>query len=128
MRVLKFVRRNALNITVLLTTFSVCLCIYAVLLVEHERSAAILRECQNQDQRYEATVTRLNKLQKQQHKQGATPLIQIFNAAGVKVAHPERLAKAVQKLDTANHSGTLSLIDGLAPHRNCHKLASRATS
>lgn len=104
---LQWVKRNALNITLLLLALAAGAGVYALILVQNERAQTILRACRQQNDRHAATVSELDSLlaKAKQH------------------ASPARL-KQIRE----NRASTVLLIDALAPYQNCQRVLAQATS
>lgn len=101
-----WLRRNALNIALALTSATGALAVYSIVEVGNERAAAILRECQSQNQRNTATLRYIHN----------------FGVAEAKRQHIS-VAKA-----EAGLKPFVLLMDAAIPHQNCRQLLAKSTS
>lgn len=101
-----WLRHNSLNIVVLLMSLTLALAVYALIEVENQRSASILRECRDQNARHTATVDELNR------EMG------IY----IRKASPAKRAQLKQ-----SEGFTILLIDALAPYENCQHVLAKTT-
>lgn len=105
-KVSAWLKRNALNIGLLLIAVNGALAVYSVVGVENERTASILRSCQNQNDRNTATLKYIHK-------------VAVSDAAKKHIS----LKKSERELEPF-----VLLMDAAVPYRNCQHILAKSTS
>lgn len=85
-----------------------------------------LKSCHETNHRHDATLARLHTLDQTAARRAPGELVHLFGAAGISITLQQRKALAAFELSQApaSEAQTASLINALAPRRNCRQLIS----
>lgn len=128
--ILRWISRNAVSGALLLTAASAGASAYAVSQVQDQRTATVVRNCQDQNARHDKTIVALDGVLVKALNGPAVPPGDTPRQADIALRRAEAAAPRSRLTSgiVASDTSTVLLINALAPYQNCRQVLAKSTS